>query len=150
MIKKEVPGLNRTIHETNTWLSEVGDAIGSENAQVAYHALRGTLFALRDRLPVEEAVDLAAQLPALIRGVYFEGYIPADAPRTYRDRDTFLEPVQAELEATGGFDPEAAARGVFTVLNSHVSPGEINDARQMLPEAIRDLWPAPEGELAGA
>lgn len=150
MIKKEVPGLNRTIHETNTWLSEVGDAIGSENAQVAYHALRGTLFALRDRLPVEEAVDLAAQLPALIRGVYFEGYIPADAPRTYRDRDTFLEPVKAELEATGGFDPEAAARGVFTVLNSHVSPGEINDARQMMPEAIRDLWPAPEGELTGA
>jgi uncharacterized protein (DUF2267 family) len=150
MIKKDVPGLNRTIHETNTWLSEVGDEIGSESALVAYHALRGTLFALRDRLPVEEAVDLAEQLPALIRGVYFEGYIPADAPRTDRDRDTFLEPVRAELEAAGGVDPEDAARAVFIVLNNRVSPGEINDVRQMLPGAIRDLWPAPEGEMAGA
>jgi uncharacterized protein (DUF2267 family) len=30
------------------------------------------LHALRDRLTVEEASDLAAQLPMLIRGLYYE------------------------------------------------------------------------------
>ena len=37
MIKKEVPGLNRTIHATNNWLSEIADEIGPEDAQIAYH-----------------------------------------------------------------------------------------------------------------
>lgn len=150
MIKKEVPGLNRTIHATNTWLSEVADEIGREDAQVAYHAVRGTLFAIRDRLPVEEAMDLAAQLPMLIRGVYFEGYKPTDKPASYRDRETFLERVRTELAVTNGADPEAAARAVFTVMNRHISPGEVEDVRQMLPAAIRSLWPAVEGELEGA
>lgn len=150
MIKKEVPGLNRTIHATNTWLSEIADAIGPEDAQIAYHALRGTLFATRDRLPVEEVMDLAAQLPALIRGVYFEGYKTTGKPQSYRDRETFLKRVEEELAVTNGANPEGAARAVFTVMNTHISSGEIEDVRQMLPDAIRELWPAPEGEPEGA
>ena len=147
MIKKEVPGLNRTIHATNTWLSEIADELGPQDAQIAYHALRGTLLATRDRLPVEEAMDLAAQLPALIRGVYFEGYKTTDKPKTYRDRDAFLDRVREELAVTNGADPERAARAVFAVMNNHISPGEIEDVRQMLPEAIRALWPVPVGEM---
>jgi len=150
MIKKEVPGLNRTIHATNTWLSAIADEIGREDAQVAYHALRGTLFATRDRLPVTEAMDLAAQLPTLIRGVYFESYKTTDKPQSHRDRDTFLGRVQDELEVTNGANPEVAARAVFTVMNNHISAGEIEDVRQMLPDAVRALWPAPEGEPEGA
>jgi uncharacterized protein (DUF2267 family) len=150
MIKKEVPGLNRTIHETNNWLTEIADEIGQPDAQVAYHALRGVLFATRDRLTVEEALDLAAQLPALIRGVYFEGYKATGKPDTYRDRDTFLECVNEELSVSNGADPAVATRAVFTVMNAHISPGEIDDVRQMMPESIRDLWPAPEEEPAGS
>lgn len=150
LIKKEVPGLNRTIHATNVWLSEIADEIGPEDAQIAYHALRGTLFATRDRLPVEEAMDLATQLPALIRGVYFEGYKTTGKPQSYRDRETFLERVRDELAVTNGADLEVAARAVFTVMNNHISPGEIEDVRQMLPDAIRALWPAPENEPEGA
>lgn len=150
MIKKEVPGLNRTIHATNNWLSEIADELGPQDAQLAYHALRGVLFATRDRLPVEEAMDLAAQLPALIRGVYFEGYKTSGKPLTYRDRATFLERVNEELQTSNGADPEAAARAVFTVLNNHISPGEIEDVRRTLPEKIRSLWPEPQGEPSGA
>ena len=148
MIKKEVPGLNRTIHATNNWLSEIADEIGQPDAQVAYHALRGVLFAMRDRLPVEEAMDLAAQLPALVRGVYFEGYKTSDKPLSYRDRDTFLERVTDELQVSNGADPEVAVRAVFTVLNEHISPGEIEDVRRALAEQIRRLWPEPQSEPA--
>lgn len=150
MIKKEVPGLNRTIHATNNWLSEIADEMEHPDAQLAYHALRGVLFATRDRLTVEEAMDLAAQLPALVRGVYFEGYKPSDKPLTYRDRDTFLERVNEELQVTNGENPEAATRAVFAVLNRHISPGEIEDVRRMLPEKIRTLWPEPQDEPSGA
>lgn len=145
MINKDLPGLNRTIHATNNWFSEIADEIGHPDVQVAYHALRGVLFATRDRLTVEEAMDLSAQLPALIRGVYFEGYKPSNKPLTYRDRDTFLQRVNEELQVANGANPEAATRAVFTVLSRHVSAGEVEDVRRMLPEDVRRLWPAPEG-----
>lgn len=61
-----------TVHEMNSWLKEISTEMEHPDRQIAYHALRGVLFALRDRLTVEEAVDLASQMPALVRGVYFE------------------------------------------------------------------------------
>ena len=142
MINQDVPGLNRTIHVTNNWLKEIAEEMGASDAQVAYHALRGVLFATRDRLAVEEAAHLAAQLPALIRGIYYEGYRPADKPSTYRNRDEYLQRIRTELEAADGEDPEAAARAVLTVLNRHVTAGELDDVRAMLPEPVRELWPA--------
>ncbi len=150
MINKDVPGLNRTIHATNNWLAEISDELGIPDPQLAYHALRGVLFATRDRLTVEEAMDLSAQLPTLIRGIFFEGYKPSDKPLTYRDRDPFLERVNEELQMVDGANPEDTAQAVFAVLNQHISPGEIENVRRMLPKPIRQLWPSPEDETTGA
>ncbi len=144
MPEQDVPALSRSLHETRTWLNDIADEMGFPDRQMAYHALRGVLFALRDLLVVEEALDLAAQLPALVRGIYFEGYKATGKPLTYRDRDEFLERVARELQPAGGANPDTATRAVFAVLNRHVSPGEVEEVRQMLPKAIRQLWPAPE------
>jgi uncharacterized protein (DUF2267 family) len=39
-------------------------------------------------------------------------------------------------------DVQNAARTAFRTLEKHVSPGEIRDVIQVLPEDIRALWPA--------
>lgn len=148
MAEGDLPIINKSAQETNEWLREISEQMEHPDRQVAYHALRGVLFALRDRLSVEEAVQLSAQLPTFVRGVYFEGYRPANKPLTYRDRDEFLERVGAELEASGPANPEDAARGVFAVLQERVSAGEVEDVRQMLPKHIRTLW--PEESLAAS
>jgi uncharacterized protein (DUF2267 family) len=122
-------------------LKRIAKEMGHGDKQVAYHALRGVLFALRDRLPIEEVMDLSAQLPALIRGVYFEGYRPADKPETYRNRDAFFDRVNTELEVVDGGDSESATRAVLSLLSEKVSSGEIEDVRHMLPSSIRSLWP---------
>ncbi len=62
-----------TVQKTNIWLKEIMEALGWENKHKAYLALRATLHALRDRLIFEEAVQFAAQMPMLIRGLYYEG-----------------------------------------------------------------------------
>ena len=51
---------DRTIHDTNTWLKEISEELGRPDRQIAYHALRGVLFTMRDRLTAEEAADFAA------------------------------------------------------------------------------------------
>ncbi len=71
---------DKTIQTTNSWLNEIGEDLGPDR-QRCYNALRAVLFALRDRLTVEEAADLSAQLPMLIRGIFYEGYRPSIMPQ---------------------------------------------------------------------
>ena len=66
---------DRTIHKTNIWLKDLMEILGCTDRQEAYTSLRATLHALRDRLTIEETAQVAAQLPMLIRGFYFEGWI---------------------------------------------------------------------------
>lgn len=139
---------DRTIHDTNRWLKEISNELGHPDRQMAYHALRGVLFTMRDRLTPEEAADFASQLPVLIRGIFYEGYRPANKPETFRDRNEWLQRVSTELGKVGGQNPENATRAVFRVINRHVTIGEVDDVRQMLPSTIRDMWQVTEDELA--
>lgn len=131
-----------TLQQTNEWLKEIAEELHTDNRQTAYLVLRGTLHALRDNLVVEEATDLAAQLPMLVRGIYYEGWNPAKTPVRDRDRDAFLERVGAAFERAQpqGIYPEPAARAVFKVLSNHVSGGEIDQVRNVLHKDIRELW----------
>jgi uncharacterized protein (DUF2267 family) len=134
-------GFDHTVQETYVWLNEIGEAMNNPHRQMAYHALRGVLFALRDRLTVEEAFNLAAQLPMLLRGLFFEAYKPTSKPEKYHS-DEFLARVNRELALAGTANPENATRAVFTVLERHVSGGEINDIVDGLPRDLRRFWPA--------
>lgn len=131
---------DRTLQETNIWLKEIMDEIGPDR-QRAYHALRAVLHALRDRLTVEEAAHLSAQLPLLVRGIYFEGWHPANKPQKERTRDEFLAHVGQELRGIEPINTETATRAVFRTIEKHVSPGEVEDVVQMLPKPLRELWP---------
>jgi uncharacterized protein (DUF2267 family) len=129
-----------TIQKTNIWLNDLERQAGFPNRHAAYKALRATLHALRDRLIIDEVAQLAAQLPMIIRGLYYEGWDPTAKPLRLRHRDEFLERIAQELRGGDHMDPELAARGVFEVLALHVSEGEIEDIRHLLPGKVRDLW----------
>ena len=51
---------DRTLQKTNMWLNQIMEIMGWEDRHAAYTALRATLHALRDRLTVQEAAQLAA------------------------------------------------------------------------------------------
>ena len=130
-----------TIRTTNAWLKELAEDLGwGDDRHRAYHALRAVLHALRDRLRAEEAADLAAQLPMLVRGFYFEGWRPGGKPLKERKREQFLAHVQSEFRNQPEVDVAEVAGAVFRLLSRHVSAGEIGDVRATLPEDIRSLW----------
>jgi uncharacterized protein (DUF2267 family) len=135
-----VESIERTIQKTNEWLKAIQDEMGAEDREQAYLALRATLHALRDRLMPDEALHLGAQLPALIRGVYFGGWTLADKPAKIRSRDEFLGVIAVEA-GEARFDYELAARAVFEVLSEKISAGEVRDVLAGLPAPIRELWP---------
>jgi uncharacterized protein (DUF2267 family) len=131
---------DKTLHITNTWLKEIMDAIGPDRRR-AYRVLAAVLHALRDRLTVDEAAQLGAQLPLLVRGLYYDQWHPAGQPKRQRHREDFLAAVVARLDDIGPIDSEDATRAVFAVLDRHIARGEVEDVKSMLPAELRDLWP---------
>ena len=132
---------DRTVHKTNNWLKELMEVLGWHDRHKAYFALRITLHALRDRLTVEEVAQLAAQLPMLIRGFYYEGWDPTGKPLKERSKEEFLTRIEEYFSSDDPVDPEQVARAVFTVLSNRVTEGEIEDVKHVLPAEIEDLWP---------
>jgi uncharacterized protein (DUF2267 family) len=131
---------DKTLQTTNIWLKEIAEEIGPDR-QRAYHALGAVLRALRDRLTIDEAAQLSAQLPLLIRGIYFDQWRPAEQPKRVRHLDDFLAMIaKGEGEGTP-IDPEDAARAVFKVLERHIARGEADQLKAVLPAEIRSLWP---------
>ena len=129
-----------TIQKTNEWLHDLMDELEWNDKQKSYHALREVLHGLRDRLTVAEAVDLGAQLPMLLRGIYYEGWKPSDVPVRVRNKDDFLNHIRQGYRNDQYVDIEQLTRAVFHVIAKHVTPGEIEDIRCCLPEGLRKLW----------
>lgn len=134
-------GLETTIHKTNEWLRDIMNAIGANDTHMAYGALRAVLHALRDRLTVEEVVQLGAQLPMLVRGLYYEGWSPKGKPAK-TDKAEFLDAIQRQFPGRVRLHPEVLARAVLRVIAHHVSAGEVGDVKAVLPAELKDLWPA--------
>jgi uncharacterized protein (DUF2267 family) len=131
-----------TLQTTHVWLNElVGLLDWPDDQHRAYLALRAVLHALRDRLSADEAASLAAQLPMLIRGFYYEGWHPHGKPVKERRLEEFLAHIRADFPADSDFDPEQVPRAVFQLLANHVTAGEIEKVKGTLPAEIRSLWP---------
>lgn len=136
-----------TLQKSYEWLNDLNALLGWKDSQRSYLALRATLHALRDRLPVDTGANFSSQLPMLIRGFYYEGWQPSITPVKARDKDDFLDLVAIHLENTNlAFDEdiEKIVRSVFLVITHHISIGEIFHIKQALPEPIAKLFPAIE------
>jgi uncharacterized protein (DUF2267 family) len=132
--------LSHAVQQTQEWLKELRDNGDLADEGTAYSVLRAVLHQLRDRLTPEEAVDLAAQLPLIVRGVYFEGWRPARTPEKVRTRREFLDGVATKLRPHP-IDSERAVRDVFALVAHHCDPGEVADVIAQLPDELKQLWP---------
>ena len=95
---------------------------------------------MRDRLTVQEVAQLGAQLPMLIRGFYYEGWVPSETPMKVRHTDQFLALIERQF-SDDEIGTDLVARGVFAVLSRRIADGEIEDVRRVLPAEIRALLP---------
>ena len=132
-----VPALDHTVQETNIWLKGLEEELRLDNRQQAYNALRAVLHTLRDRLPPEVAIKLDAQLPMLVRGIYYEGWHAAATPTRERHVEDFAEHVLSELPREFPVDALTVARGVFEILWEKLDPGEFEKVLDHLPASLR-------------
>jgi len=136
-----VSALDRAVQQADEWVNELKHILSVPSEQSAYAALRAVLHQLRDRLPVDEAADLGAQLPAMIRGIYYEGWQPAKTPQLIHHAQEFIDDLMRKLHGHDEIHAESAVRAVFFLLSQHVSAGEIDDVISSLPDEIKAFWP---------
>lgn len=131
--------VGRSVQEFEEWVKAIDRAMGLSDEQKAYAILRGVLHQLRDRMPVNEAAHLGAQLPTLVRGVYYEQFSPARMPEKERQQETFLARV-AERIRRDDVDPEEATRTVFALIKEKVDAGELRHVVHTMPDDLKKLW----------
>jgi uncharacterized protein (DUF2267 family) len=131
---------DRSLEKASVILDEIREALGTASVDEAYLALRATLHALRDRLAVNEAVQLAAQLPLVLKGVYYDGWQPAKTPHATHRAEEFLAEVAAPFRWHPR-DAESMVRSTLAVIARHVSEGEMLQVKRSLPKDIQTLLP---------
>ena len=142
-------GLEHTVQLTHIWINELDARLDWNNKPRAYRLLKSVLHVLRDWLRVEEAAALAAQMPTLLRGVYYEQWRPAKTPVKNRSKADFMARIDEEFAADPLPHTAQGVMAVFELLSKKISRGEIEVVRHALPQELRNLWREPF-EAAGA
>jgi uncharacterized protein (DUF2267 family) len=134
--------LEQAVRATDEWIDDLLRRLQWHDRQKVYLALRSTLHALRDCLPVDEAIYLGAQMPALLRGVCYDGWHPRERPLPLADRTSFLDRIHDGVHREPGIDPEQVAEAVFSLLADRLPSAELEDAKAATPGPLRALWPS--------
>jgi uncharacterized protein (DUF2267 family) len=131
--------------EGNEFINRVAEQLGTKDRNKAARITRSVLHAVRDRLPVDECLHLSQQLPMAIKAVFIDQYDPSIAPVRLRTKTQFLDYL-ASKDHNGAIEdfPDQqtssyALQAVFTVLEGHISEGQIDQVKAMLPHDIMEL-----------
>ena len=134
---------DKTVQESNLWLKDVMERLNTYDRHHAYSTLRAVLHALRDRIGPENAAHLGAQLPMLLRGLFYEGWDPTGKPTKERHDSAFLAHIARELpRAVELGEVEEGACAVLDVLSKHIDRGAAIKLAGILPQDLRKFWPA--------
>jgi uncharacterized protein (DUF2267 family) len=135
--------IDHTVQLTHIWINDLDARLGWANRHRSYRLLRTVLQTVRDWLPINEAVGLGAQLPELLRGVYYEHWRPTTTPVKERHKADFVARIDNAFRTDPILFTPDAVTAVFELLSDKIAPGEIADVRHELPADLRALWPFP-------
>lgn len=126
-------------------LQSVAQELNTDDLNKAGRIFRAVLQAIRDRLPVNEAVHFAAQLPIFWKGIFFDQYDPEKVPVRIRDAQEWINYIRNKnaFAANNDFQQDeeitAAFKGVFKALQNHMTDGQLQKVKESLNQEIQEL-----------
>lgn len=137
MAHQKTGTFDHMVHTANAMVADIAEVFGTTDRRFAFRVLRAWLHTLRDRLTVAEAAHFAAQLPELVRGVYYDGWNPSRVPVRY-GHDEFTAKFAREASIPVEDVSWTAAR-VSVIMQAHFSAGQLEHALAQLPEWLREI-----------
>lgn len=135
--------IDQSVHLTHEWINELAGRLDWSSKRSVLRLMRVTLHRIRDHLLVDEVAQFSAQLPVMIRGFFFESWVPKDTPIKERHGEDFVAFIRQQMGDTAEYRGQDDIKCVFDLLNARISRGEVEDIRASLPQDLRDLWSAP-------
>ncbi|WP_018479364.1 DUF2267 domain-containing protein [Pontibacter roseus] len=126
-------------------LQTVAQELGTEDMNKAGRIFRAVLQSIRDRLPVIDAVQFAAQLPIFWKGIYFDQYDVSKVPVEIRDAQEWINYIRNKnaFAANNDFQQDeeisAAFRSVVHALQQHMTDGQLQQVINSLNQDIQEL-----------
>ncbi|MFI6366146.1 DUF2267 domain-containing protein [Nocardia sp. NPDC050630] len=137
MMPHHADPLAPAVQTAHDWLRAVADSLDTDEPAFAYRALRAWLHTVRDRINVGSSAHLTAQLPEILRGAYYEGWVPGHVPVRHGVSE-FIRQFAREA----GIDEDevgAVAGAVTAALSELFSPGQLNRIFAVLPMQLYDV-----------
>ena len=139
-----------TVAKAQHWLDVLTDTLGTEDRFFAYRALRAWCHTVRDRIPVPVAAHLGAQMPELIRGMFYDGWVPSHVPVRH-GTEAFVSQFAREAGIPRADVPTTAGL-VTDALDQLFSPGQLERVFAVFPESlVHVVWgqPLADNSLGG-
>lgn len=135
-----IKAIQKTCDKVNESIEKLMTSHLFADENKAFVLLRASLKALRDRLTIEEALHLGSQLPALLRGFYFEGWNLKEQTKT-RSKEGFLEDVRYHLNGHEDIDINLATPVAMKIILDMIDQGEAVEVLHQMPKEIQELFP---------
>lgn len=137
----KIEDFNVAAQAAEEWVDDFTLRLGWHDPVRSYRALLAGLHALRDCMSREEAIYLGAGLPALLRGLYYEGWHGGRGGMSGQ-QDVFLMRIHDSVHRDPAIDPEQVARATFGLLMARLPAAEIENAKAATPSELHNLWPS--------
>ena len=123
--------IDRTVSKTWEWINRISAGADVPDPHHAYQLLRSVLDTLRDRVEPDMAAHVAAQLPLLVRGIFYEGWDPSKTP-VRMSLKQFLSRVQRDAGLQSPQQAETGARAVISLCWDELGPGTMDHLMSVL------------------
>ena len=138
---------NQYASEGYHFLKEYSKALNLEGRpEQAGRIFASIMYAMRDIIPPEESIQLIAQFPMFLKGVYVNGWsMKKEKPRIKRMADLVELVKKYDYPAADSdfeYNDELVERYIdttFIFLRKYVSAGELNDIRAGLPKDLKSI-----------
>lgn len=135
---------NKYAQKGNEMLNRLAVKLGDGNdVHRAGRVLRSTLRVFRNHLTFEESMQLMAQLPMALKGVYVDSWtLNKHADRIHTIEDFIAEVIREEgnvswRDFSSREEAIAIVRAVWETLAEYISEGEMENMLDVLPKQIR-------------
>lgn len=148
------PDFDQYAQKGRQFIHELAKELGNEeNPERAGRILRAVFHTLRIHLPLQESFQLLAQLPMALKGVYVDGWQPMKDKSENKKKYGFVQEVMtacgpyAETDFLDIEDGVTAVKAVFAVLHDHITQGEYDDLKAVLPKELKQLLEEAEPKM---
>jgi uncharacterized protein (DUF2267 family) len=132
----QVDTLEQSSEAAVAWLDRLAAELAESRAG-AYRVMSAVLHALRDKLSVAQGAELAAELPIVVKGMFYDDWDPTLVPSREHRSAAFIDRVRSAGGLRDDTHAVLAIERVGRLLRSEIGAAALDRVASSLPDDVR-------------